>query len=320
MLKFRFISRYTVLALACFVIPMLVSSTYWRSILIISFIYAIVASSWDLTLGYAGVFNFAQVATFGIGSYAAGVLAIRGFSPLLSILFAIIMGVIFNGIVALPVLRLRGVYVALITFAAAQIAYSIVLGWNSVTGGGTGLVLIPDLIIAGFDFNSSEIGFVYLTEVSMIISLIILKAVARSPFGMSLVAGRDSEDYALSRGIALNRNRVLALLIGAAFASFSGALFTFYLASASPTLFGFGTATIVLSMVLVGGAGTIYGPAFAAVLLTTLQNVRQVASLGPVTFMIIAALIVLILRFLPGGLWDLTMRRRKVRTKETFAL
>ena len=315
-MNFRVIARYAVLAAACFVIPMVVSSTYWRSILIISFIYGIVAASWDLTLGYAGVFNFAQVATFGIGSYTAGILAIRGVPPILSILFAIIFGVIFNGIVALPVIRLRGVYVALITFAAAQIAGSIVLGWTSVTGGGTGLVLIPDLTILGFNFNSSEIGFVYLAEISLVISLLILKKVANSSFGMSLVAGRDSEDYALSRGIALGRNRVLALLIGAAFASFSGALFTYYLASASPTLFGFGTATIVLSMVLVGGAGSIYGPAFAAVLLTSLQNVRQVASLGPITFMIIAALIVLILRFLPGGLWDITMRRRKASNKK----
>ena len=311
-MNFRVIARYAVLAAACFAIPMLVSSTYWRSILIISFIYGIVAASWDLTLGYAGVFNFAQVATFGIGSYTAGILSIRGVPPIVSILLAIIFGVIFNGIVALPVIRLRGVYVALITFAAAQIAGSIVLGWTSVTGGGTGLVLIPDLTILGFNFNSSEIGFVYLAEISLIISLLILKRVANSSFGMSLIAGRDSEDYALSRGIALGRNRVLALLIGAAFASFSGALFTYYLASASPTLFGFGTATIVLSMVLVGGAGSIYGPAFAAVLLTTLQNVRQVAALGPITFMIIAALIVLILRYLPGGLWDITTRRRKV--------
>lgn len=319
MINIKSFAKYLLLAAACFVIPMAVSSTYWRSILIIGFVYAIVASSWDLTLGYAGVFNFAQVATFGVGSYAAGIFAIRGVPPVLCILIAVIIGVLFNGIVALPVLRLRGVYVALITFAAAQIAGSIVLGWNSVTGGGTGLVLIPDLIVAGFDFNFSEIGFVYLTEISMVISLIILKKVARSSFGKSLIAGRDSEDYAMSRGIPLGRNRVLGLLIGAAFASFSGALFTFYLVSASPTLFGFGTATIVLSMVLVGGAGTIYGPAFAAVLLTALQNIRQVASLGPVTFMIIAALIVLILRFLPGGLWDITVRRRGIRKKQIKA-
>lgn len=302
------ISIYLVLAIVCYAIPMLVTGTYWRSILVISFIYAIVASSWDLTLGYAGVFNFAQVATFGVGSYAAGIFAIRGVPPLLSIFFAVIIGVLFNGIVALPVLRLRGVYVALITFAAAQIAGSIVLGWTSVTGGGTGLVLIPDLVIAGFNFNFSEIGFVYLTEISMVISLLILKRVAQSSFGMSLIAGRDSEDYAMSRGIPLGRNRVIGLLIGAAFAAFSGSIFTFYLASASPTVFGFGTATIVLSMVLVGGAGTIYGPAFAAVLLTSLQNIRQVASLGPVTFMIIAALIVVILRFQPGGIWGITER------------
>ena len=132
-MSIKFFLRYLILLAACIAIPLLVASTYWRSILVISFIYAIVASSWDLTLGYAGVFNFAQVATFGVGSYAAGILSIRGVSPFLSIICAILIGVIFNGIVALPVLRLRGVYVALITFAAAQIVGSIVLGWTSVT-------------------------------------------------------------------------------------------------------------------------------------------------------------------------------------------
>ena len=103
----------------------------------------------------------------------------------------------------------------------------------------------------------------------------------------------------------------MALIVGSAFASFAGAIFTFYLSSASPTLFGFSSATMVLSMVLVGGAGTVYGPAVAAIFLTSLQNMRQVASLGPVTFMIVAALIVIILRFLPGGMWELTSRRFK---------
>jgi branched-chain amino acid transport system permease protein len=290
-------------------LPVVVSSTYWRSILVIGFIYGIVASSWDLTLGYAGVFNFAQVATFGVGSYAAGIFAIRGIPPVLSILLAIFIGVIYNGIVALPVIRLRGVYVALITFAAAQIAGSIVLGWTSVTGGGTGLVLVPDLEVGNFNFNMSPVGFVYLSGIALVVSILLLRWIAKSPFGLSLIAGRDAEEYATGRGIALARHRVIALIIGSAFASFAGALFTFYLSSASPTLFGFSSATMVLSMVLVGGAGTIYGPATAAIFLTALQNIRQIASLGPVTFMIIAALIVLILRFLPGGMWELTRRR-----------
>jgi branched-chain amino acid transport system permease protein len=301
---------------AVLLIPIVVSSTYWRSILVIGFTYGIVASSWDLTLGYGGVFNFAQVATFGIGSYAAGIMAIHGVSPILSILLATGFGVLYNGFVALPVIRLRGVYVALITFAAAQIAGSVALGWTSVTGGGTGLVLVPDLTFGKFDFNMSPVGFVYLTEIALVVSLVVLRFIAHSPFGLSLIAGRDAEDYAIGRGVPVARNRVIALLIGAAFASFAGAIFTFYLQSASPTVFGFGTATLVLSMVLVGGAGSIIGPAVAAVLLTALQNMRQVASLGPVTFMIIAVLIILILRFLPGGLWDLTVRRLKVSVRK----
>lgn len=307
------------IAVVIVLLPVVVTSTYYRNILIIGLLYAVVASSWDLTLGYAGVFNFAQVATFGIGSYATGILALRGFPPVLSMILAVVIAVAFNGLVAIPVLRLRGVYVALLTFAAAQLAGSVALGWTSVTGGSTGLVLVPDLVVGQFDFNYSPVAFVYLSAGLLVVTLVSLRWIVRSPFGLSLLAGKDAEDYAASRGVPLGRQRVLALAIGAVFASAAGSVFAMYLSSASPTVFGFSTATLVLSMVLVGGAGTVYGPALAALILTLLQNTRQVAGLGPVTFMIIAVLIVLVLRFLPGGLWDFTKlrsrRRRQVAVK-----
>jgi branched-chain amino acid transport system permease protein len=290
------------------VLPLVLTSTYYRSILIVGLLYAVVASSWDLTLGYAGVFNFAQVATFGVGAYATAILALHGVPPLVSMMLAILIGVLFNGVVAIPVLRLRGVYVALLTFAAAQLVGSIALGWTEVTGGSTGIVMVPDLIIGQFDYNISPVAYLYLAEGLLVVTVGFLHWLVRSPFGLSLVAARDAEDYAASRGIPLGRQRVISLAIGAVFTSASGSVFAMYLSSASPTIFGFSTATLVLSMVLVGGAGTIYGPALAAIALTFLQNTRQVAGLGPVTFIIIAVLIILVLRFLPGGLWDATKR------------
>ena len=294
------------------VAPQVVSSTYYRSILVVSLLYAVVAASWDLTLGYAGVFNFAQVATFGVGAYATGILALHNVPPVLSMVLAVVIGVAYNGLVAIPVLRLRGVYVALITFAAAQLVGSVVLGWTSLTGGSTGLVLVPDLQIGSIDLNSSSVAFIYLAEGLLLITVVVLRWLVASPFGLSLMAGRDAEDYASSRGIPLGRQRVIALGIGASFSSAAGAVFAEYLSSASPTIFSFGTATLVLSMVLVGGAGTVFGPAVAALVLTFLQNARQVAGLGPVTFMITAALIILVLRFLPGGLWEISTRWRKL--------
>lgn len=281
----------------------------------VGLVYAVVAGSWDLTLGYAGVFNFAQVATFGVGAYATGILALHGLPPLVSMAAAVLIGVIFNGIVAIPVLRLRGVYVALITFAAAQLVGSVVLGWTSVTGGSTGLVLVPDLTVGSLDFNLNSIAYLYLGEGLLLLTVLLLRWIIASPFGLSLVAGRDAEDYASSRGIPLGRQRVIALGIGAAFASAAGAVFGEYLSSASPTIFGFATATLVLSMVLVGGAGSIYGPALAAIGLTFLQNVRQVAGLGPMTFVITAALIIIVLRVLPGGLWQITTRLSGIRLR-----
>ncbi len=309
--SWRSTAAFLVVIVVAAALPLALTSTYYRNILVVGLLYAVVASSWDLTLGYAGVFNFAQVATFGVGAYATAILALHGIPPLVSMMLAIVIGVLFNGVVAIPVLRLRGVYVALLTFAAAQLAGSIALGWTDVTGGSTGIVLVPDLIVGRFDFNISPVAYLYLAEGLLVVTVAFLHWLVRSPFGLSLVAARDAEGYAASRGIPLGRQRVISLAIGAVFTSAAGAVFAMYLSSASPTIFGFSTATLVLSMVLVGGAGTIYGPALAAIGLTVLQNTRQVAGLGPVTFMIIAVLIILVLRFLPGGLWDATKHVRR---------
>jgi branched-chain amino acid transport system permease protein len=305
MTKIRQIVNFVTIVFGAAVLPLVVSSTYYRSILVVAFLYAVVAASWDLTLGYAGVFNFAQLATFGIGSYATAIFALRGIYPLLSLLLATILAVLFNTIVAIPVLRLRGVYVALLTFGAGQLVGSIALGWNEVTGGSSGLVLVPPLVILGFDFNWSAIGYIYLAETLLLITFFVLMKVVKAPFGLSLLASRDAESYALSRGIPVGRQRVMSLAIGGIFTGLSGGLFTLYISSAAPTVFGFGTATLVLSMVLVGGTGTIVGPILAAIFLTYIQNIRQIAGLGPITFMIISLVIILILRYLPGGLWDL---------------
>ena len=291
--------------------PVLLSSTYYRSILVIALLYAVVAASWDLTLGYAGVFNFAHLATFGLGSYATCIFALKGVPPVISLVISICVAVIFNFIVAIPIFKLRGVFVALVTFGAGQFIGSIALGWNDVTGGSSGLVLVPYLVLFGFDFNSSALGYIYLSMALLIITTFYLKRVTKTSFGLSLIASRDSENYALSRGIPAGKQRFLSLIMGAVFTSAAGGVFALYVSSAAPTVFGFGTATLVLSMVLVGGTSTIYGPVFAAIILTFIQNTRQIAGLGPVTYMIVAIIIILILRFLPSGLWEITTRSRK---------
>ncbi|MCG8651266.1 MAG: branched-chain amino acid ABC transporter permease, partial [Pirellulales bacterium] len=140
----------TLIALAILaVLPLVFTDTYTRHILILAFVYAIVASNWDLSLGYGGLFNFAHVALFAVGVYTYGILAkTLGVSPWLAVAAGGVTAMILAAMIALPVLRLSGIYVILVTIAFSQLVYQIVISQSDITGGTSGMVTLPALDIA----------------------------------------------------------------------------------------------------------------------------------------------------------------------------
>lgn len=288
--------------------PQVLTGSVAQNLAILSLLYAVVASNWDLTLGYAGIFNFAHVAFFGLGAYVAAVSTVQFGVP---VWWDLVLGVglvaIVGAVVAALALRLRGIYVALVTFALTQLCVALINSQKDLTGGPVGLVGIPDLQIGDFVFGNDPRSYFYAAEILLIASTLALRWLATSSFGLSLVALRDNEPYAISRGIPATRQRVLAIVASSVPTSLAGGLYAHYLIVASPDVFSFSLTTLLLSMVLVGGAATTYGPILAAVVLTV--GTEQLASLGNTRYMIIAVLIVLVLRFLPGGVWSVWRRR-----------
>lgn len=296
-----------VLAAALFV-PFVVENSYGRHLFIIAFIYAIVASNWDLSLGYAGVFNFGHIAFFGIGVYGTGLAAkFLGVDPWFAMVLGGIAASVAGAVVALPVLRLKGIYVILVTFAFSQLVLQVVLSQSDVTGGTQGLVRIPTISAFGYNFlRDYRFGYYYVALALLVLSTLFLRRVAASNFGMSLRALRDNEDYALARGIPAGLQRLKVLIASAFFTGVAGGFYAVYLRVASPEVFGFSTVSLVLSMVLVGGIATIYGPILAAVLLTlTTEGLAHFAGMNESRFMLVAALMLAILLFLPKGLASL---------------
>jgi branched-chain amino acid transport system permease protein len=295
--------------LIAFLIFPMVASEYIRHLAILAMIFAIVASNWDLTLGYAGLFNFAHIAFFGIGAYTSGILAVRyGLSPWLGIVAGTVVAVVISVIVSVPAIRLRGIYVALITFAFSQLALLLIVSQHTITGGQQGLVGVPSLAIGDLRFRDSNVAYFYFIGLVLLISTLFLRRLVNSDFGLSLVALRDFESYAVSRGVPLARQRFLAFLYSSIFTGAAGALFAHYLLVASPEYFGFSFGILFLSMVLIGGTATIYGPIVAGILLTFFSEL--LAGLGPVRFMLVSVLIVLTMRFFPQGIWGIVKSRR----------
>lgn len=284
--------------------PLVLTGAVAQNLAILSILYAVVASNWDLTLGYAGVFNFAHVAFFGIGSYVAAISTLQFGVPVWwDLILSVVVVIVVGGIVSALALRLRGIYVALVTFALTQLCVALINSQKDITGGPVGLIGVPDLQIGSFAFGSDPRAYFYAAECLLIASTVGLRWLVSSNFGLSLVALRDYENYAVSRGIPARRQRVIAIVVSAIPTSLAGGLYAHYLIVASPDVFSFSLTTLLLSMVLVGGAGTIYGPALAAIVLTVCTE--QLNQLGNFRYMIVAALIVLTLRFLPGGVWSL---------------
>lgn len=287
----------TLLAVAPFIV-----GGYWQNALVVAMLYAVVASNWDITLGYAAVFNWAHAAIFVLGAYAAAILSTKcGVSPWLCLPAAALVSMLAGALVCLPVLRLKGIYVALVTFAFGELCRLLVLSQPSYTGGHYGITLIPSMRIGDYSFlRDGQIGYYYLALAVLVLSTALLLWMVRTRFGLSIMALRDYEEYAVSRGVPLARQRLLTFIVSSFFTGITGGLYAFYLSVVSPDLFGFGILATLLAMVLVGGLGTIWGPIMGAFAMTFLT--QSMISLGPWSYLITAMLTVAVLLFYPEGI------------------
>lgn len=284
------------------VLPFFVHSAFIRHLLILAMIFAILASNWDLSLGYGGIYNFAHGAFFALGAYSAGICATRGISPWLGFLSGGLIAVVAAAIICFPVMRVRGIYVALVTFAFSQLCLHITRSQVSLTGGGVGLTNIPPLSIGDFNLGAhNKLGYYYFALLLMAASTYYLIKLVKSDFGLSIIALRDFELYAIGRGVPLARQRFLTFIASSIFTGLAGSLFSLYAGVAVIELFSFSYMTTLLSMVIIGGASTIFGPMIGAFLLSFISEYLK--ALGSWQYIIVAVIIVAVLKFYPKGIY-----------------
>ena len=209
--------------------PQILTGGVAQNLAILSILYAVVASNWDLTLGYAGIFNFAHVAFFGIGSYVAAISTLQFGVPVWwDLALAVVVVMVVSGVVSSLALRLRGIYVALVTFAVTQLCVALINSQKDITGGPVGLIGVPDLQIGSLAFGSDARAYFYAAEILLLASTIGLRLLVSSNFGLSLVALRDNESYAVSRGMPARRQRVLAMIASSIPTSLAGCLYALF--------------------------------------------------------------------------------------------
>ncbi|MGH7005751.1 MAG: branched-chain amino acid ABC transporter permease, partial [Alphaproteobacteria bacterium] len=222
---------------------------------------------------------------------------------------AILAGVI-GMLIAVPAARLRAVYLALATFAFAEGAQWVFNAWDRVTGGADGLrIKAPEIF--GYALGSDPRAF---PVMAVVLALVIAGTLylTSSKLGRALCAIRDSEHAAAASGIDVHMTKIIVFAISATYAGIAGGMFTMYQSFVNPETFGFTTIVLVLSMVVVGGLGTIPGTLLGVLLLGLLPEVMRAAmsSLLKWQELVYGLILILAMMYMPRGLWGTFARKR----------
>ncbi len=248
---------------------------YPLHILILMGIYAILAMSLNLIAGYTGLLSLAHAAFYGIGAYVAALMALNLHTPfLLNILCAVVLSGLLGALVGIPSLRIRDDYFVIATFAFQVITFSVLNNWVSFTGGPMGLPGIPQPTIFGLQV-SSHLGFLILVGVFCVLTLWVTHRIVGSPFGRVLKAIREDEVLAQAAGKNVAAHKVLVFVIGAGMAAVAGVMYAHYISFIDPTSFTVMESIFILSIVIIGGAGSLWGPVVGAVVLVVLPELLR---------------------------------------------
>jgi branched-chain amino acid transport system permease protein len=266
-------------------------------------IFTVFAMSLDLLVGYAGLVSLGHAAFFGIAAYAAGLLGVRGGAALLlSLPAGIVVAAAAALIVGVFALRAAGVYFLMLTLAFAQMAFAVAHQWAGLTGGTNGLSGIPRPALPGVDLGAT-VPFYYLVLLMSVAATAALVRLTASPFGAALVGIRVNESRMRVLGFDTFRVKLTAFVVAGAAAGLSGVLYAYYNGFVSPDVLYWTTSGQVLIMVLLGGTGTLMGPAVGAAVVLLGQNL--VSSYTERWTLILGAVFIVAVRAAPRGLLGL---------------
>ena len=275
-----------------------------------SLIYAILAMSLDLLIGYTGLAALGHSAFFAIGAYVTAILATRIHSGLGSTLFhSMVIAASASAILGLLALRAVGIYFLIITLSLAMVVWGIVNRWFSLTGGDNGISGIPRPQIPLIGAFENHLSFYYLILVIFAVASLLIFLLIRSPFGKTLVGIRDSDTRMSVLGYNVWLHKYLAFIIAGAFAGLAGGLYVYYNGFVNPTVADLGHCMKIVLMVSLGGPGTLIGASLGALIITLLENIISIFTERWV--MVLAIIYLATAKYAPQGLLGLLRRSRK---------
>ena len=316
------ISAITVVLILMLPIPWLVQSEFFLNFAIMLLFSAFLGQAWNVLGGYGGQFSFGHAAFFGTGAYATAVLQTTfGINPWFGFVLAGLAGASMGLVVGFLSFRfgLKGAYFALVTLAFAEVL-RILVNTADFTGAGVGILIPLDQGAANLQFMDKT-GFYLLALALVALGLFITAHLDNSRFGARLMAVRENEDAARASGVNVFEIKLRAIAFSGSLAGLAGAFYTQYFLYLDPTIAYGPTVSIEALLVpIIGGTGTLFGPLLGAAALHTISEITQhVAADAPgLNLVVYGVLLVLMVLFLPSGLWGLVtrLRRRKMDFSE----
>jgi branched-chain amino acid transport system permease protein len=292
---------HAALVLCLLAVPLWLPSPYHLHVLIMAGIFAILALSLNLLLGYAGLLSLGHAAFFGIGAYASALLALRLAWPFAAgFVTAVAVAGGTGYLTGRLAIRLRGAYFVLVTLSFAGVVSLVSVNWMDLTNGPLGLPGVPPAELLGFAFATKRSVYYLVLAVAAGAYLLCARLV-RSRIGRALIALRENEPLAASVGVDGTRYLALATALSAALAGTAGSLYAHYTRFVSPEVFLFSYTLTMVVMVVAGGKGTLAGPVVGAVVFTVLPEALRLLVAWQWQMLLYGTFLLLTVFFLPQG-------------------
>lgn len=301
-----FLDKYKVpswilLTVVLLAVPFMGFSSYLMRILIMIGIYAMLGIGLNILTGYTGLVSLGHAGFFAIGAYTASLLMLRLNVPFVAamLIAACVTGLV-GLLVGLPSLRLTGSYLTIVTLGFGEIVKMIIVNWDSLTNGTLGLKNIPKPSFFGVEMTLSNHGLYYTMLMLVFLVTIACVAIIRSNTGRAFQAIKEDEMAATMMGIRTVRYKLLSFVISAFITGIAGSFYATLVGFIDANSFTFDVSVLIISVVIVGGMGTMRGMFLGAALLIAFPEVSR--ALMEYRFVVYGLLLVLMMRFRPQGL------------------
>lgn len=291
---------FAVFSLAVLLLPFLLEGSFFMNVLVFIGIHTMLAVALNLLLGFAGQISLGHAAFFGLGAYISGILTTQySANPWLAMGAAAICVGVIAFIIGFPILKLKGHYLAMATLGFGIIVYIVFNETVDWTGGPSGMSGIPNLTAGTLVFDNDQSNY-YLIWIFTLLTMLLSINLSHSRIGRALRAIHDSEVAARVMGVNARLLKVQIFTVSAFISAIAGSLYAHTMTFIAPASFGFNFSVELVTMVIIGGLGSIYGSFLGAAILTLLPEFLRV--FHDLDIVIYGLLLIIMTMFMPGGL------------------